>query len=358
MTDRLPRTASRRPAVPAALAVFLAALLALVALDALVRDEVVPQGDDLIYERMAQDPLGTHTFPFAFRIATPWLVHLSPLSDSLSFSLLGWLFSAAAGAFLFLALERVRVPRGCAVALAVLFVLAPTLLIASLRQGRNPDPLTGLVMCMGAWCIVARRPRTLAAVMLLGAFNRESALVLGPWAYAAWATSPLDRRALRTTALATLPALVAYVALRLAVPNVGRESVLGYDSLLGGRLDVLRKGFGELGANVRRVGYVAGPLWLAYAAALRSSRFARAGLVVLAFCVVAATFANDWGRVAFVAAPAVWIGGAIWLGRRRGPWAVVLVLLVLMDVAYAVYMDRSGVRTGILELGPPPYPVR
>ncbi len=55
-TDTPQRTAAHWPA---ALAVFLAALVALVALDALVLDEVVAQGDDLIYEKMAQDPLGT-----------------------------------------------------------------------------------------------------------------------------------------------------------------------------------------------------------------------------------------------------------------------------------------------------------
>lgn len=341
-----------------ALATGLAALLFLLVTDAFVLDEPTPRGDDLIYEKMADDPLGTHTFPFAFRVAIPWLVHVLPLDHTTSFSLLGWGCSAGAAVFLLLTLDVLRVPRRLSAPLAVLFAFAPTLLIASLREGRNPDPMTALIMCAGAYCIASRKPRALAAVMLVGAFNRESALVLGPWAYAYWAARPLDGSTLRTVALATAPALAAYIALRATIPTVGREQVLGYDSLLGGRLDVLEKGFGELFANVRRVAYVAGPLWLAALVALRDSRWARSGLVVLAFCVVSATFANDWGRVVFIAAPAVWVAGAVAVSSRPRLWPAVLATLLVMNVAYAIYMDRSGVRTGIIELGPPPYPVQ
>ena len=48
--------------------------------DAVMRHETVPRGDDLIYEKMALHPLGTHTFPFAYRIGVPWLVHILPFS--------------------------------------------------------------------------------------------------------------------------------------------------------------------------------------------------------------------------------------------------------------------------------------
>ncbi len=330
----------------------------LVGADAFVLDEPTPRGDDLIYERMAQDPGATHTFPFAFRVAIPWLVHVLPFSSDFSFSLLAWICSAAAGSLLFATMDALRVPRPLSVALAVLFACAPILFIASLRQGRNPDPLTGLIMCAGAWSIVRHRPVTLAAVMLVGAFNRESALFLGPWAYAYWAARPVDLRVLRTVVLATAPALAAYVTLRLTIPTVGRELVLGYDSLLGGRRDVIAKGLGEGPANIRRVGYVAGPLWLAFLPALRSSRYAQSGLAVLALCLVSATFANDWGRVVFIAAPVVWVGAAVVLCQHRRLWPATILVLLAMNVSYAVYMNRSGVRSGIIETGDPPYPVR
>jgi hypothetical protein len=75
--------------------------------------------------------------------------------------------------------------------------------------------------------------------MLVGALNRESALFLGPLAYAVWAQRPFDRAALARTLAVAAPALAAFVALRLAIPTVGREQVPGYDgSLLGQRLAV------------------------------------------------------------------------------------------------------------------------
>lgn len=357
-TNRLRTTLAAMTPWGCAAAVTLAGLLVLVLADALVVDEPAPKGDDLIYERMAQDPGGVHTFPFAFRVAIPWLVHVLPFGHTFSFSVLGWLCTAAAGGFLFLVMDRLGVPRVLSVALAVLFVFTPTLFIASLRQGRNPDPLTGLVMCAGAWCIVSRRPVALGVTMFVGAFNRESALFLAPWAYAYWAEKPLDPRALRSVGAAAAPAFAAYVALRLAIPSVGRERVLGYGSLLGGRWDVVNAGLHDLAAEVRRIAYVAGPLWLLAIPALRRSRFVRSGLVVVALCVVSMTFAGDWGRVLFIAAPVVWAGGALTLAQYRRLWPWAIALLLVMNVGYAIYMDRSGVRTGIVELGPPPYPVR
>jgi hypothetical protein len=35
-----------------------------------------------------------------------------------------------------------------------------------------------------------------------------------------------------------------------------------------------------------------------------------------------------------------------------------LAAFAVLIVAYAGYMQQSGVRTGIIETGPPPYPVR
>ena len=46
--------------------VALAGLACLLVLDALVLDQPSPRGDEQIYELRARDPLGTHTFPFAY----------------------------------------------------------------------------------------------------------------------------------------------------------------------------------------------------------------------------------------------------------------------------------------------------
>ena len=325
----------------------------------LVRDEPTPEDDDLIYERMADDPSAPHTYVFAFRVAVPWLVHVLPFSHDVSFSALAWIFSGAAGGVLFLLLDRLRVARGVSVPLAIALVVSPPLLVASLRQGRSPDPLTALVMVTGALFIVERRPLPLALTMFVGAFNRESALFLAPLAYAVWAERLVDPRVLREVALATVPALVAFVSLRLAIPTVGREQVPGYGgSLLGGRIDVVEEALRSPATQARRLFTVFGPLWFVAPLALgERGSFARRGLVLVALCAVACTFALDWGRVLFVAAPVVY-GASAWVLDRRPAWrAPVFALLVVLVVGYAAYMQLEGV-DNLIEAGPPPYPVR
>jgi len=341
-----------------AVAIGVAGTLAIMLLDALVRDEPTPRGDDLIYERMAQDPSAPHTYVFAYRIAVPWLVHVLPFDHEVSFSVIAWICSGAAGAALFLLLERLGTSRRVSVALAFVLVLSPPLLVASLRQGRNPDPLTVLVMVTGALFIVARCPKALAVTMLIGALNRESALFLGPLAYAAWADRPWDRAALLRAAAVAAPALMAFAALRLTIPTVGREQVPGYgQSLLGGRLEVLERGLSSPGVEARRLLSVYGPLWLLAPLALRDFWFARRGLVLVALCLVAMTFALDWGRIAFIAAPVVYAAAAWTLDRRPRLIVPALAACAVLIFGYAAYMQITGV-DNIIEQSPPPYPVR
>jgi len=350
----LPRTWSPRRL---ALAVGAAGTLALVLLDWLVRDEPTPQDDDLIYERMATEPFAPHTFVFAYRIAVPWLVHVLPFDHELSFSLIAWLCSGAAGAVLFLLLERLGISRRVSIPLALVLVLSPPLLVASIRQGRNPDPLTVLVMVTGALFIVERRPHLLALTMLIGALNRESALFLGPLAYAVWAERWFDRAALLRTLAVAAPALVAFLVLRVAIPTVGREQVPGYGSPVGGRLDVIGDGLRSWDVEARRLLAIYGPLWLLAPLALRGFWFARRGLVLAVLCAVAMSFALDWGRVAFVAAPVVYAAAAWTLDRRPRLLVPALVACVVMIAGYAAYMQVSGTQN-LIDAGPPPYPVR
>jgi hypothetical protein len=342
------------------IAVFVAAAgtLGLMLLDALVRDAPVPEDDDLIYERMAEHPLEPHTYVFAFRIAVPWLVHVLPLNHETSFSVLAWLMSGASGGVLFLLLDRLEMPRRVSIPLGIVLALSPPLLVASLRQGYNPDPMTILVMVTGALFIVEHRVVPLALTMLVGALNREAALFLAPLAYAVWAERPWDPAVLRRVAAAAAPAVAAFVALRLAIPTVGREQVPGYGSLIGGRIDVLREAAVERPFEmVRRLGTVYGPLWILALPAFRAFWFARRGLVLIALCVVAFTFALDWGRIAALAAPVMYAAAA-WTLARYPRWLVpTLAGCALVIVGYAVYMDGPGM-TNLIEAGPPPYPVR
>ena len=327
-------------------------------LDALVLDQPVPRGDELIYERMARDPFDPHTFPFAYRIGVPTLVHLLPFGHTFSFSLLAWLSSGAAAAVAYVLMRRFGVGRPLAAGLALCLATCPPLLVASLRQGRSVDPESVLVMLAGTLAIVDRRPVAFGVVVALGALVRESALFLVPFAYAVWAERLVDPRAARQVAVASLPGIGAYAAVRLAIPTVGREQVLGYGSALGGRADVLREALADPVVQARRLAISFGPLWLAAPFALRGLRFAREGLVLVGLCAVAMLFAADWGRIVLLAAPVFYVAGAWVLNGRRTLAALAVAAFAAMNLGYAVYMDRSGVENNIINGPLPTYPVR
>jgi len=335
------------------------ALPVLLLMDAYVRDSPTPENDELIYERMAQAPFEGHTFPFAHRVGVPTLVHVLPFGHTFSFSLLAWLSSAACGALTYVLLRRFSIDRLLAGGLGVGLALSPVLFVVSVRQGRNVDPESVLIMLAGAIAIVDRRPLHFGAIVLVGAFVREAALFLIPFAYAVWAKGPLDARAARTTLAASLPALAAYAALRLFVPALYREQVLGYDSLFGGRVEVLRKAFANIGVPIRRMAFAFGPLWLAAPFALRDLSFARRGLVLIACCAAGMTFALDWGRVIFLAAPVIVVSAAWALKDHRRLGLAAVVALLALDLGYAVYLeDLGGAQNGIIDVGPARYPIR
>jgi hypothetical protein len=333
--------------------------LALAVLSLLSRREPVPRGDDQIYERMAQHPFATHTFPFAYRVGLPWLVHVLPFSHTTSFLLLAWLAAGGAAAFAFALMLRLDAPAVVAAALAFALAVSPPLLLVALRDGRNPDAVTMLFMMAATLLVVQRAPRELALTLLVGVLFREAVLFVIPLAYAVWAVRLWDREAIVRVLAAGAPALATYAALHLAIPTVGRSSVPGYGgSLVGERGHVIRFGVNSLATELRRMFSVFGPLWLLAPIALRGSRFARRGLALVACSLVSMTFALDWGRMIFLSAPAFYPAGAFTLSahpRWRIPTWIAFAVLIL---GYALYMDQSGVRHGIIDNPLPPYPVR
>jgi hypothetical protein len=337
--------------------VVMAAVLPLLLLmDAYVRDSPAPRNDELIYELMAQAPFDPHTFPFAHRVAVPTLVNLLPFDHTFSFGLLAWLSTAAIGALAYVLMRRFEIAKPLAIALAICLALSPTLFVASLREGRNVDPESVLVMFAGTIAIVDRRPAVFGAIVLVGCFVREAALFLVPFAYAVWAERLWDPRAARQTVLAALPAVVSYAALRLSVPALHREQVLGYDSLIGGRGEVLSRAADQPLTILRRIALAFGPLWLVAPVALRDLPFARRGLVLLAACATGMLFALDWGRIVFLAAPVIVVAAA-WVLDTRPRLALATVLaFVAMDVGYAIYMEDLGGVDSIIDPAPTRYP--
>ncbi len=333
--------------------------LALLLEQTLVRHAATPLGDELIYERMAAHPFATHTFPFGYRVGLPWLVHVLPFSHQFSFQLLALLCIAVAAGLLHALMTRLKTPPLLSALLCVAFAISPGVLIVLIRNGRNDDAATLLVMIAAALFIAKRQPLALCLTLVAGAFVRESTLFMIPFAYAVWADRWFDRRALAQTLAAAAPAIVIYAALRLAIPTVGREQVVGYSGgLVHGRVTVVDTALSGPIATLRRVFLAFGPLWLLLPLALVRMRWAQRGVVLLALCAVAMTFALDWGRIALLAAPVVYpAAGFVLLGRRNLRIPILATWLALC-LGYAVYMDVHGVTSNVDHASPPTYPVR
>jgi hypothetical protein len=59
------------------------------------------------------------------------------------------------------------------------------------------------------------------------------------------------------------------------------------------------------------------------------------------------TFAFDWGRIIFLAAPVFYVSAA-WVVRNRRRLALALVIgLFALDLGYGIYMQAYGVTHGI-----------
>ncbi len=349
--DHAPLTGGKLAArLPSEVWVGLLCLVVVMLVDAVVRHESGITGDEPFYERIASHPGGVHTFPYAFRVAVPWLVHVLPFSHVVSFTVLAWLAIAASGAALYALLQEFEIRPGLSVALALGFVLSPPLLVVLLRHGRSIDPASILVLMLGTLFIVRRQKLALAITALVGVGVRESSVFLIPFAYAVWARSLFDRDALRdTVAIAVLP-VAAYVALRTSIRSAGRQFIPGYTGpFLHNRIHIITTALSghTLVVELRRLAYSYGPLWLAAPFALRDLRFARRGLVLVALCAASMTFAYDWGRIIFLAAPVFYVSAA-WAVRNHRRLALAMVIgLFALDLGYGIYMQAYGVAHGI-----------
>ena len=336
------------PKVPPAVWVGVLCLALVALVSALIRHERGLSGDEPFYERMASHPGGPHNFPYAYRLGIPWLVHILPFSHVVAFTALAWLAIAAAAGALYVLLTQFEVEPRLAAALCVGFALSPTLLVVLVRNGRSIDPASILVLVLGCLFIVRRQRTALALTMLLGVAVRESTLFLIPLAYAVWGRRPLDRQALRDTVLTGVAPVAVYLVIRTQVDAVGRRYEPGYTGpFLDARFDLIGQALKSWTIELRRLAYTFGPLWLVAPFALRDLSFARRGLVLVALCVASMTYAYDWGRIIFLAAPVFYVAaGHVLRPRPRLALAVVLALLAV-DIGYGVYLQAYGVQHGL-----------
>ncbi len=334
------------PRFPSWIVVGLACLAVAGLADAVLKHERGITGDEPFYVRMAAHPGGPHSFPYAYRIAVPWLVSVLPSSEVVSFQMLALLGIAAGGAALYVLMRDFDISTGLAAALAVGFAVSPNLLVVLLRHGRSIDPASILVMVLGCLFIVRRRKLALAVTILIGVAVKETSLFLIPLAYAVWAERLVDRRALREVALIAAAPIAGYIVLHATISAVGDQYTPGYGgSFLQARIDVFRQVF--TGTELRRLVYALGPLWLLAPFALRGVRFARRGLVLVALCVISMSVSFDAGRIIFLAAPVFYVAAATVVEHRRRLAVAMIVALFALDIGYGAYMQVHGVAHGL-----------
>lgn len=190
-------------------------LLVALALNAvLIHETGFPSGDGPYYARIAAHPAGPHNFPYAFRVGVPYLVHVLPFSHSFSWEAIALLSAAAAGGALYALLRSFDVGPRFAAGLAVGFSISPPLLVVFLRNGLMVDPVAICVITFGCLFIVRRRKLALTVTLLIGATIHEACMFLVPLTYAVWAERPLDRQALRDTAMVGLLPVALYLYIR------------------------------------------------------------------------------------------------------------------------------------------------
>jgi hypothetical protein len=341
---------SQRSSYLGPLPVALVCLILAGAADALLRHEAGTSGDERFYERMAAHPGGPHNFPYAYRIGVPWLVHVLPFSHTGSFTAITLLAIAASGGVMYALLSEFAISERLAAGLSIGFAVSPTLLVTLLRHGRSVDPVVVLILTLGCLLIVRRQLLALTVTLLIGATVHESCLFLIPLAYAMWADRLVDFTALREVALVALGPLVLYIIIRTSVNAVAQQYIPGYSGpFFQARVNIIRRGFSDsdLGMELRRLALAYGPLWLAAPFALRDVRFARRGLVLVALCLGAMTFAFGWGRIIFFAAPVFYVAAGTVLQRHRRLAVLAIAVLLSMDLGYAIYMQVYGVQHGI-----------
>jgi hypothetical protein len=327
-----------------------------VSVNAVLVHQVGFSGDEPYYARIARHPAGPHNFPYAFRIGLPYLVHVLPFSQSFSWALMALLAAGVAAGGLFALMREFGVGQRLASGLAVGFVISPPLLVVFLRNGIEVDAAAIMVITLGCLFIVRRQSVALAITLLLGATIHEACLFLIPLAYAVWAERLIDAQALRDLALVALGPVVVYIYLRTSIVAVGEQYQPGYyGPFLTNRGDVIRDALrgGGWKTELRRLALVYGPLWIAAPLALPKLRFARRGLVLVVLCVAAMTFALDWGRMIFFAAPVFYVAAAYVVQNRRRLAVFAIVGLLAVDLGYAAYMQVHGVKHGLDSTAPP-----
>ena len=178
-----------------------------------------------MYLLMADRPVGDlHLAPWSWRILGPWVVGLLPGSNRFGFQavcLMSLVVAAASVYRICLRLGFDMLLASCGLLLFVSLSFATKYVMFDFWL---TDPLAFAFVALAVLFAVEQRPIAFAMCLAVGVLAKESVLFAAPLLYTFGAERPLDRRALWRVAVATTPALLVLLAVRLAIPSWNGQS--------------------------------------------------------------------------------------------------------------------------------------
>lgn len=179
-----------------------------------------PGWDRHLYIAMAEArPFDFHLAPFCWRILVPLLAWLSPFALQESFFAVTLMSAIASGTLLAFLVRSFGAPRPIAIAAIVLFFGVGWGTRFHVTDFWIPDATATAFAIAAMLAARARRPVVFAVLLAGGVLAKESVLFVAPLFYTLNAKSIADRRALAATALATAPAALALLFLRIFIPQ-------------------------------------------------------------------------------------------------------------------------------------------
>lgn len=193
----------------------------------------------------AGNPFDFHIAPFCWRIGKPLLAKLLPFGLQNSFLLISFVSVWLAGIFSW----QLARAFGCSRALA----LTGLLFFFTLQWGPKfflfefwlPDSTICMLVILAVLLLRRGQLAAFIVVTTLGVTVKESMLFVLPLAYTFTATRWIDWPAARRAALVGLPAVLTFIAIRLAIPAWNHDPA--YIASLPERLWLVRNGTSEYG---------------------------------------------------------------------------------------------------------------
>jgi hypothetical protein len=170
------------------------------------------------YIYMAEhNPLDFHIWPYCYRIVTPLLAKFLPFGLENNFFLIAFCSVWLSALLVFLICRHYKCSFLFAFIGMCLFLSTGLTTKLLLQDFWISDPLALGLVTLALYLAIRRQALAFAIVLLVGAGTRENVLLAAVFYYTLHATRLIDRRAFIQFCLVTLPSLVGYAALHLAI---------------------------------------------------------------------------------------------------------------------------------------------